>query len=61
VPAAQFFIDSGSESGMTTNNEIPHQVRDDKTDGLPHRQVGSQWQNIFVPYSWCSKTFNILN
>ena len=30
VPAAQFFIDSGSESGMTMNNEIPHQVRDDK-------------------------------
>ena len=30
VPAEQFFIDSGSESGMTMNNEIPHQVRDDK-------------------------------
>ena len=30
MPAAQFFIDSGSESGMTMNNEIPHQVRDDK-------------------------------
>ncbi len=37
-----FFIDSGSESGMTINNEIPHQVRDDKTDGLPRQQVASQ-------------------